>query len=103
MTKIIPYWLYKTGYTDFPVRDYDAAAKTIVVDLPEYKKVRFPKNWVKSGNRYLTPNGCEVVFWATGLAENFIVITGCGNARKEKTFPAGLYVREKVIAYVDSF
>ena len=29
MTKIIPYWLYKTGYTDFPARDYDAAAKTI--------------------------------------------------------------------------
>lgn len=102
MEKRIPYSLYKSGYTDFPARDYDKATKTIIVYLPEHKRPRFPADWKRDGNSYRTPNGARVYFWSSGLAENFLIESGTGYARKSKTIPAGLYAREHVLEYVNS-
>ncbi len=99
MIKTIPYSLYKTGYTMFKGSNYNAAKRTIDVDLPEYAKPRFPSDWEKCGNHYKTPNGCRVYFWNSGLAENFVV----EHAKGTKTFPASLYAREQVIDYVSKF
>ena len=43
MIKTMPYSLYKTGYTEFKAENYNAIKKTIDVELPDYKKPRFPK------------------------------------------------------------
>lgn len=100
MVKTIPYSLYKTGYTEFKAENYNASKKTIDVDLPDYKKPRFPSEWRRDGNHYYTPNGCAVTFWNSGLAENFLI--ECHN-HSAKTISAGLYAREKVMEYVASF
>jgi len=106
MTKTMPYWLYKTGYTMFPADNYNKAKKTIEVELPYYKKPRFPADWKRNGNTYQAPNGCQVIFWASGLAENFVVEhyeeTASGWRMTSTTFPACLDVRDKVIAFVNS-
>lgn len=103
-TKRIPYSLYKTGYTEFKASGYDPKTKTIEVELPEYKKIRFPKDWRKDGNNYFTPNGCRVSFWNTGLAENFYVEHYDVVLKTiHKTFGPALDVREKVIAFVNQF
>ena len=101
MIKTMPYWLYKTGYTEFNADNYDSKKKTIDVELPDYKKPRFPSEWRRNGNHYYAPNGCRVTFWNTGLSENFVVDSP--SRKKEKTFPASLYARENVIEYVASF
>ena len=101
MEKRIPYSLYKSGYSDFPARDYDSATKTILVELPEYKKPNFPRSWRRIGNSYITENGARVVFWSSGLSENFVIESGAGHSYRSKTIPAGLYAREKVLAYLE--
>lgn len=104
MKKRIPYWLYKAGYTEFKASDYDAGSKTIEVELPDVKRQRFPKEWRRDGNRYLTPNGCTVYFWGTGLAENFMVehfvtVYNC----QRKSFGPGINARQQVMEFVASF
>lgn len=96
------YSLYKKSYFEFPAHDYDEGKKTIFVDLPDYKKPNFPKEWEKVGNWYQTPNNARVYFWNSGFSENFVVESGRGYNSKSKTFPAGLRARENVINYVDS-
>lgn len=104
MIKTIPYSLYKTGYAEFRAKNYNASKKTIDVELPDYKKPRFPSDWRSSGNKYFAPNGCVIIFWGTGLAENFLIEHGTNKFNySSKTIPAGLYAREKVLAYVSSF
>ena len=111
MTKTMPYWLYKTGYEMFPAGSYNKTNKTIEVELPEYKKPRFPKGWRKVGNGYSTPNGFGVYRWGSGLAENFRVERRSGfdpytmrcSEVIEKTFPPSLYVREQVMDFIESF
>ena len=39
------YRIYKQGYSEYPATDYDKSTKTIDVQLPEYKKPTFPKEW----------------------------------------------------------
>lgn len=103
-TKRIPYSLYKAGYTEFKASDYDSKTKTIAVELPDYKKVRFPKEWRKDGNNYFTPNDCVVSFWNTGLAENFYVEHHSKTLKTEhKTIGPALDAREQVIAFVNQF
>ena len=105
MTKTMPYWLYKTGYTAYPADNYNKAKKTIDVEIPDsYKKPRFPSDWKRDGNTYYTPNGCQVMFWGSGFAENFMVerIESAYSVIRE-TFPAGLDAREKVMAFVTKF
>lgn len=103
--KRIPYSLYKAGYTEFKAFDYDCKTKTIEVELPDHKKVRFPKEWHKVGNNYYTPNNCVVSFWNTGLAENFYVEHHGSNTLKtvHKTIGPALDAREQVIAFVNQF
>ena len=105
MKKRMPYWLYKTGYTEFKARDYDAQKKTIEVERPDYRRPKFPDDGRKGdGKRYRTPNGCTVTFWGTGLAEHFevehfVTIYNC----KHKSFGPCINVREQVMNYVSTF
>lgn len=104
MIKTMPYSLYKTGYTEFKAENYNAIKKTIDVELPDYKKPGFPKEWRRGGNNYYAPNGCVITFWNSGLAENFLVEHWVSQFNHQsKTIPAGLYAREKVMEYVASF
>lgn len=103
MIKTMPYSLYKKSYDEFKADNYNASKKTIDVELPDYKKPQFPKNWEKRSNRYIAANGCIVYFWNTGLAENFLVEHGCGYGKQSKSFSAGLYARENVMKFVESF
>lgn len=104
MIKTMPYSLYKTGYTEFKAENYNASKKTIDVELPDYKKPRFPAEWRKDGNHYYAPNGCVVTFWGAGLAESFLVERWISKFNHpSKTVPAGLYAREKVMEFVASF
>lgn len=104
MLKQMPYWLYKAGFTEFKTGEYNAKAKTIEVELPDYKKPRFPADWHKSGNHYITPNGCTVTFWGAGLAEHFevehfVTVYNC----KHKSIGPCIDAREQVIEFVNSF
>lgn len=104
MQKRMPYSLYKGSYSEFPSSDYDKVTRTILVDLPNYKKPRFPKTWEKWGNHYSvdTGNGGALVsFWGAGLAENFTVEASKGYYNTIKHF-SGLYARENVIKYINS-
>lgn len=105
MIKTMPYSLYKKGYDMFPADNYNRQKKTIEVEIPEHKRPRFPSDWVRSCNHYLTPNGCDVMVWNTGLAENFLVERGGRGpyAKDSKRIGPGLYSREEVIEYVNSF
>lgn len=104
MIKRIPYSLYKTGYTEFKAFNYDRKTKTIEVELPNYKKIKFPKEWRKDGNNYFTPNNCVVTFWNTGLAENFYIEHHDETLRTvHKTIDPALNAREQVIAFVNQF
>ena len=91
MWRRIPYRLYKTGYEQFPERDYDPITKTILVDLPPVKRRVWPKNWKRvGGNSFRTPGGCSVYFWNTGLAQNYLVAWyGGPYNQKSRTIPAG--------------
>lgn len=91
MKRRIPYSLYKTGYEQFPATDYDPKTKTILVDLPPIKRLVWPKNWKRAGGNWLVaPNGCNVYFWNTGLAQNYEVEWSGGPFnRKHRTIPAG--------------
>lgn len=100
MQKRMSYSLYKKSYSDFPSSDYDSATKTILVTLPDYKKPSFPKEWRKTGNYYIVSRNTRVICWNSGYSENFVVESADGRTNKDKTFPAGLYTREKVIDYV---
>lgn len=102
MQKAISYSLYKSSYSEFHAHDYDSKNKKIIVDLPDYKRPAFPKSWVRSGNSYHAPNGARIVFWNSGLSENFVIESGSGYGYKQHTVPAGLYAREEVIKYVNS-
>lgn len=105
MERRIPYSLYKTGYEQFPARDYDQETKTILVDLPKIKRRVWPKDWKRSGgNWFSTPNGCEVYFWNTGLAQNYLVRWfGGPYNNKSRTIPAGIDAFQRVLDTVAEF
>ena len=100
--KRMKYSLWKQYYRQFPADQYDQATKTILVDIPEEKRKPFPKDWTRDGNRYLTPGGCEVVFWNTGFAENFEVrrFVSCYE-QYSRTIHPGIDSRERVIQAVN--
>lgn len=98
------YSLYKPFYSEFPAEGYDPRSKTILVDMPEVHRKRFPREWKRSGNRYLTPGGCEVVSWNTGCAENFVVRRWISARNiQERTIRPGIHAREQVLACVAEF
>ena len=73
MLKRMPYSLWKSYYRQFPADQYDLSTRTILVELPDVKPVQWPKDWRSVCNRYITPGGCDVYFWNTGLAQNYEV------------------------------
>lgn len=100
----MPYSLYKPFYSEFPAEGYDPRSKTIMVDLPEVRKKRFPREWKRIGNRYITPGGCEVIVWNTGYAENFVVRRWVSvRDSREKTVHPGIHAREQVLECVAEF
>ena len=100
MIKRMKYSLWKSYYRSFPADQYDQGTKTILVDLPDAPVIRWPKSWKRSGNHYLTPGGCLVHFWNTGLAQNFYV-ERIGNGSIHETIHPGIDSRERVIAAVN--
>lgn len=105
MKRRIAYSLYKTGYTQFPATDYDPVTKAIVVDLPDQPRHRMPKEWTRSGNAYLTPGGCRITIWNTGLARNYLVEHGyCRiSTRRSVTIRAGIDSFERMLEAVREF
>lgn len=102
--KKMQYSLYKKHYSQFPAEGYDSKTKTIMVDIPDTKRKPFPKEWKRDGNHYFTPGGCEICFWATGLAENFEVIRNVSCYEQyRKTICPGIDARERVIETVNLF
>lgn len=98
------YSLYKLFYNEFPAEGYDPRSKTILVDMPEVRRKRFPREWKRIGNRYITPGGCEVIFWNSGYAENFLVRRWISDRDiREKTIHPGIHAREQVLEYVAEF
>ena len=92
------YALYKNSYSEFLATDYDSSSKTILVDLPDVKKPKFPKDWEKIGNWYRLPNGTRVYFWNTGFAENFLIERTVTIHRiLSKTISAGINARQEAI------
>lgn len=104
MERRIPYWLYKTGYEQFPAHDYDKKTKTIIVDIPKMNRRIWPKGWEKRCNHYHTPKGSTVYFYNTGIAQNYYVE---GPYRpynqRTKTIPAGYDAFEKMLKVVEEF
>ena len=102
--KKMPYSLYKNYYNQFHAEEYDSKTKTIMVDIPSIKRKQFPKEWKRDGNHYFTPGGCEVCFWSSGLAENFVVTRNVSAyQRYTKTIYPGIDARDKVIETVRLF
>ena len=98
------YSLYKLFYKEFPAEGYDPKSKTILVDMPEVRRKRFPREWKRNGNHYTTPGGCEVIFWNTGYAENFMVRRWISAENiKERTIHPGIHAREQVLECVAEF
>ena len=102
--KRMPYSLYKQYYRQFPSEDYDPKTKTISVDVPEERRKTFPKSWKRDANHYFTPGGCEVLFWGSGLAENFVVRKYVSSYDiKSKTICPGIDARDRAIECVAQF
>lgn len=99
MLKRLPYSLWKNYYRSFPADQYDQGTKTILVDLPDAPVIRWPKSWKRSANHYLTPGGCLVHFWNTGLAQNYYV-EHIKNPALHQTIPPGIDSRQRVLAAV---
>ena len=98
------YSLYKSCYSQFPADDYNAHDKTIMVDLPSAKRLPWPKTWNRNGNHLTTPGGCEVTYWNSGYAENFIVERYISRFyQPSRTISAGIDSRERVMQAVAEF
>ena len=102
--KKMPYGLYKNYYNQFCAEGYDSKTKTIMVNIPDVKRKKFPKEWKRDGNHYYTPGGCEVCVWSTGFSENFLVTCNISAyQRYTKTICPGIDARDKVIETVKLF
>lgn len=96
MLKRLPYSLWKNYYRSFPADQYDQSTKTILVELPDVPAVRWPKDWKRSANHYLTPGGCLVHFWNTGYARNYYV-EHIKNPALHQTICPGIDSRRRVL------
>lgn len=105
MKRRIPYWLYKTGYSQFPASDYDAAKKTIEVDIPPMKRRVWPKEWKRRGiNCLVTDKGVEIYYWNSGIQQNYLVMEPYKPFfRRERTIHAGFDAFERVMQTVKEF
>lgn len=104
MQRRIPYWLYKTGFDQFPASDYDKSTKTIVVDMPPMKRRVWPKEWKRRGNCFVTGKGVEVYCWNTGIQQNYLVMEPYKRfGRRQRTISAGFDSFERVMQTVKEF
>lgn len=105
MKRRIPYWLYKTGYSQFPADDYDKLTKTIEVDIPPMKRRVWPKSWLRPGtNHMITEKGVEIYFWNSGIQQNYFVREPYKRfGRRERTIPAGFDAFDRVMQTVKEF
>lgn len=92
----MPYRIYKQGYSEFKAYDYDKTTKTIEVDLPEYKKPVFPKDWKteSSGRKYF--NHVQMFIRNSGISECYD-IEQLVKPYKHIRIECGLKSREKAI------
>lgn len=98
------YSIYKKYYSEFRADNYDSKTKTIEVEIPNDRRKPFPKTWVRNGNHYITPGRCDVYFWGTGAAENFLVCRSVSCYEQyQKTIVPGVDARERVLAVVSEF
>lgn len=105
MKRRIPYWLYKTGYNQFPASDYDKLTKTIEVDMPSMKRRVWPKEWKRPGsNQMITDKGVEIYFWNSGIQQNYLVREPYKRfGRRERTIHAGFDAFDRVMKTVKEF
>lgn len=100
----IKYALYKSYFSKFSAHDYDGKTKTIEVDLPERKKISWPKDWRKSGNSIFTPGGTIINFWNSGIAENFYInLFVTKYCQYSRTINPAIDARQQVIDTVKEF
>lgn len=104
MKRKMYYSLYKNYYNQYPASDYDSATKTIMVDLPDIKQIRFPKNWERGlFCKYVTPGGCRVYAWGSGVTQSYLVECPIECEKRSKTIPPGVNNRQNVIDTVNEF
>ena len=112
MIKRIKYSLYKSSYSDFPrIPDsYDPATKTIEIDFPDEKPVKFGPEWIGAANsKRLKGTSVIIRFWGKGPAQTYRVeaipdprsgpgigyshiIPGRGNAAKAEAIKTALEI-----------
>lgn len=88
------YRIYKQGYSEYPATDYDKSTKTIDVQIPEYKKPSFPKEWGTGGCKHY--NHVTMYVRNSGVAE-YYEIHQTVFPYKKVTIECGLKSREKAI------
>ena len=92
----ISYSVYKSYYAEYPADDYDSKKKTINVKLPDYKRVRLPKEWGAGPVKYI--NHVRVQIYSSGYSESYLIEP----YKRMKIYP-GLKARERVIDVVNRF
>ena len=90
----ISYSVYKSYYAEYPADDYDPKKKTINVKLPDYKRVRLPKEWGAGPVKYI--NHVKVQIYSSGYSESYLIEQTVAPYRRMKIYP-GLKARERVI------
>lgn len=100
MTVRMKYATYKAGYTEYPADDYIQKDKTIAVELPEYSKPKFPKEFGAGG--YKVYKSVAIQCYNAGYAENYR-IEQLLPPYKHTHIPCGLKAREQAIQAVYEF
>ncbi len=93
------YSLWKQYYNQFPASCYDKNTKSIMVEIPKYKKLPFPKDWIKSKNPLIcgleTPGKCIVYSWNRGYAESFeVTLQIPGRTNLHRSISPGINARQ---------
>ena len=115
MAKRIKYSLYKKSYNSLPTvpGSYDPSTKTIEIEFPDEKPVKFGKEWIATGGNAKRLDGYRILirFWNQGPAQSYMVeairdpykynalpvqeyIPGTGNAAKAAAIKRALELRD---------
>lgn len=93
--------MYKSSYSEYLASNYDKKDKTIIVELPDYIKPKFPKEWNKSGATTIYKN-VWIQSYNSGYAENYL-IKQLKPPYKHVQIYASLKAREEAILTVHKF
>lgn len=115
MVKRIKYSLYKQSYNTLPTvkGSYDPATKTIEIEFPDDKPVKFSREWITTGGNAKRLDGYRILirYWNQGPARKYMVeairdpykynglpvqehIPGVGNAAKAAAIKRALELRD---------